>query len=233
LKIGIIGAMDIEIELLKEDLELKNTLNKASMEFYEGKLVGKEVVLVRSGIGKVNAAVCTQILIDDFDVDEVIFTGVAGAVDPTLDVGDIVISNEVAQHDIDVTGFGREYGEIPGLDRVFFEAEKRLVDLAKEAGEKVTADEDIKVLIGRILSGDQFIADRDKVTWLEETFAGHCTEMEGAAVGQVCFLNSKPFVIIRSMSDKADGEASISFDEFVKIAADNSYKIVIEMLNNI
>jgi len=233
LKIGIIGAMDIEIELLKKDLELRNTLNKASMEFYEGELIGKEVVLVRSGIGKVNAAVCTQILIDDFDIDEIIFTGVAGAVDPTLDVGDIVISNEVAQHDIDVTGFGREYGEVPGLDRVFFAAEQRLVNLAKDAGEKVTADEDIKVLIGRILSGDQFIADREKVAWLEEIFAGCCTEMEGAAVGQVCFLNAKPFVIIRSMSDKADGEANISFDEFAKIAADNSYQIVVEMLKNI
>lgn len=233
MKIGIIGAMDIEIELLKKDLELRNTLNKASMEFYEGELIGKEVVLVRSGIGKVNAAVCTQILIDDFDIDEIIFTGVAGAVDPTLDVGDIVISNEVAQHDIDVTGFGREYGEVPGLDRVFFAAEQRLVNLAKDAGEKVTADEDIKVLIGRILSGDQFIADREKVAWLEEIFAGCCTEMEGAAVGQVCFLNAKPFVIIRSMSDKADGEANISFDEFAKIAADNSYQIVVEMLKNI
>ncbi|PRX25082.1 adenosylhomocysteine nucleosidase [Orenia metallireducens] len=232
MKIGIIGAMDIEIELLKKDLELKSTLNKASMEFYEGNLTGKEVVLVRSGIGKVNAAVCTQILIDDFDVNEVIFTGVAGAVDPTLDVGDIVISNEVAQHDVDVTGFGREYGEVPGLDRVFFEAEQRLVDLAKEAGEKVTAAEEIKVVTGRILSGDQFIADREKVAWLGETFAGHCTEMEGAAVGQVCFLNAKPFVIIRSMSDKADGEANISFDEFAKIAADNSYQIVVEMLKN-
>ncbi|WP_018247278.1 5'-methylthioadenosine/adenosylhomocysteine nucleosidase [Orenia marismortui] len=233
MKIGIIGAMDIEIELLKEELDLKDTLNKASMEFYAGELLDKEVVLVRSGIGKVNAAVCTQILIDDFAIDQIIFTGVAGAVDPVLDVGDIVISSEVAQHDIDVTGFGREYGEVPGLDRVFFEAEEKLVNLAKVAGEKVTAKEDIKVLIGRVLSGDQFIADREKVAWLESTFGGYCTEMEGAAVGQVCFLNSKPFVIIRSMSDKADGEANISFDEFAKIAADNSYKIVVEMLKNI
>ncbi|TDX46467.1 5'-methylthioadenosine/adenosylhomocysteine nucleosidase [Orenia marismortui] len=233
MKIGIIGAMDIEIELLKDKLDLKNTLNKASMEFYAGELLDKEVVLVRSGIGKVNAAVCTQILIDDFAVDQIIFTGVAGAVDPVLDVGDIVISSEVAQHDVDVTGFGREYGEVPGLDRVFFGAEEKLVNLAKVAGEKITAKEDIKVLIGRVLSGDQFIADREKVAWLESTFGGYCTEMEGAAVGQVCFLNSKPFVIIRSMSDKADGEANISFDEFAKIAADNSYKIVVEMLKNI
>ncbi len=232
MKIGIIGAMDMEIELLKGDLELKDTLNKASMKFYSGVLVDKEVVLVKSGIGKVNAAVCTQILIDDFEVDQVIFTGVAGAVDLGLEVGDIVISTEVAQHDVDVTGFGRERGEVPGIDRVFLPADQRLVELATKAGQAVTESEEIKVVTGRILSGDQFIADREKVEWLESTFAGSCTEMEGAAVGQSCFLNDTPFVIIRSMSDKADGDADISFDEFAKLAADNSYQIVVEMLKN-
>ncbi|MCK8827621.1 5'-methylthioadenosine/adenosylhomocysteine nucleosidase [Natroniella acetigena] len=233
MKFGIIGAMDVEVEFLKEEMEIEDKLSKANMEFYSGKLLGQEVVVVRSGIGKVNAAVCSQILIDNFAVKAVLFTGVAGAIDRELDVGDIIISTDVVQHDVDITAFGREYGEIAELDQAAFEADEELVTVAKEVGEELARDEKIKVSTGRILSGDQFISDEKKVEWLRETFDGQCTEMEGAAVGQVAYLNDTPFVIIRSISDKADQEADVSFDEFVEFAANNSYKIITEMLKRL
>ncbi|AGB40822.1 5'-methylthioadenosine/S-adenosylhomocysteine nucleosidase [Halobacteroides halobius DSM 5150] len=234
MKLGIIGAMEIEIELLRDDLELQNTLHKAGMDFYQGILHDKEVVLVRSGIGKVNAAICTQILIDQLNVDQIIFTGVAGAIDTTLEVKDIVISTDLVQHDMDASAFGhREVGEIPELDKVSFAADKNLISLAEDIGEEVTKQEDIQVVTGRILSGDQFIANKNKVKELKETFGGFCTEMEGAAVGQVAYLNDTPFVIIRSISDSADEEADISFDEFVKVAASHSYQIVTRMLDRL
>ncbi|SJZ30618.1 5'-methylthioadenosine/adenosylhomocysteine nucleosidase [Selenihalanaerobacter shriftii] len=234
MKLGIIGAMDVEIELLKEDLELKSEVKQANIKFYEGNLNDKEVVLVRSGVGKVNAALCAQILIDRFGVDKVIFTGVAGAVDEKLDVGDIVISIDTIQHDLDATPLDYELGEVPEMDKIIFKADEELVELAKEAGEKVKeSGEDIKVIKGRVLSGDQFIASVEKVNWLREKFKGYCAEMEGAAVGQACFLNDTPFVVIRSMSDKADGSADVDYPTFMKVAADRSYQIVEEMLNNI
>ncbi|MCK8817709.1 5'-methylthioadenosine/adenosylhomocysteine nucleosidase [Natroniella sulfidigena] len=233
MKFGIIGAMDVEVELLKKEMEIEDKLIKANMEFYSGTLLGKEVVVVRSGIGKVNAAVCSQILLDNFAVEAVLFTGVAGAIDRDLDMGDIIISTDVVQHDVDITAFGRDYGEIPELDQVAFKADEKLVTMAKEIGEELAQTEAIEVITGRILSGDQFISDEKKVEWLRETFAGQCTEMEGAAVGQVAYLNDTPFVIIRSISDKADEEADMSFDEFVEFAANNSYKMITEILKRL
>ncbi|MBM7624943.1 5'-methylthioadenosine/adenosylhomocysteine nucleosidase [Sporohalobacter salinus] len=232
--IGIIGAMDVEIELLKSDLDLEKKSERAQMVFYQGKLKGKEVVLVKSGIGKVNAAVCTQILVDDFSVDKVIFTGVAGAVDKKLDVGDIVISTDTIQHDVNSTVMGYELGEIAEMNKAKFIADQTLISLAKDAGEKLIEEgATIKVVTGRVLSGDQFIADDEKVEWLKETFGGYCAEMEGAAVGQACFLNDLPFVIIRSMSDKADGSADVDYSTFMEKAANRSYRIVEEMLDHI
>ena len=232
--IGIIGAMEIEIELLKEDLELKNKLEKANMTFYSGKLADQEVVLVKSGIAKVNAAICTQILVDEFDIDQLIFTGVAGAIDPELEVEDIVVSTDLVQHDVDATAFGdRKPGEIPELAKISFEADENLVNLAFNAGKDILESESNQIYKGRILSGDQFICDIEKVKELKEKFGGYCTEMEGAAVAQTAYLNQLPFVIIRSISDKADGEADISFKKFAKIAADHSYRIVIAILKNL
>lgn len=231
--IGIIGAMEVEIELLRDDLQLERTLTKAGMEFYAGQLADKQVVLVQCGIGKVNAGVCTQILVDEFAVDQIVFTGVAGAIDAELDMEDIVVSTELVQHDVDVTAFG-DYnpGEIPGLGQTF-PADQQLIQLAEAAGEQVAEKENLRVVTGRILSGDQFISAEEKVADLKEKFSGYCTEMEGAAVGQVAQLNEVPFVVIRSISDKADAEADISFTEFVKEAADHSYQIVKEIVVNI
>jgi adenosylhomocysteine nucleosidase len=230
MRIGIIGAMDEEIALYLEAMKDTKATVKAGITYYEGEMEGKTVVLCKSGVGKVNAAVTTQMLIDQFQVDRVIFTGVAGAVHPELNIGDIVVSTDCMQHDIDVTPLGFQPGQIPFTDRWIWEADASLRQLAMEAGKELEAG--IRVVTGRILSGDQFVASREKVQWLHEQFDAHCTEMEGAAVGQVCAMNGVPFVIVRSMSDKADGSAHVNFVEFTKLASQRSYAIVASMLRN-
>lgn len=177
---------------------------------------------------KVNAAVCTQILVDDFDVDKIIFTGVAGAVDPKLEVLDVVVSIDCVQHDIDVHAFGYEQGTVPRLNKKEFVADEELVKLALKSGEKIEGFPQIKA--GRILSGDEFIADKERALYLAKEFNGHCVEMEGAAVAQACYLNDIPFVIIRAMSDKADGTAEHDFPKFTQKAANNSLALVKEMI---
>ena len=234
MRIGIMGALEMEIELLKEDMDLKDKLEKAGMTLYLGKLSGVEIVVVKSGVGKVNAAVCTQILIDEFNIDKLIFTGVAGAIEPKLAVEDIVISTDLVQHDVDATGFeDQKLGEVPGLDTIEFTADEELLELAFEASKNILKNESNQAYKGRILSGDQFICNSQKVKELKETFGGYCTEMEGAAVAQTAYLNQLPLVVIRSISDKADEEADVSFVEFAEVAAKHSYKIVTAMLEKI
>ena len=228
-KIGIIGAMDEEIEMLKQEMSIRETKNVANMEFYVGQLFDKEVVLVRCGIGKVNAAICTQALIGQFDVNVIINTGVAGAIHNELNVMDVVISTDVQQHDFDVTGFGYKIGEIPRMDRSIFEADKNLVDLAYEASSNILDSNN--VMKGRIVSGDVFVSSNQLKEKIWNVFNGFCTEMEGAAIGHTCYVNSVPFVIIRSMSDKADGSAHVNFNEFVEKAAKLSKDIVKNMLS--
>jgi adenosylhomocysteine nucleosidase len=230
MRVGIIGAMDEEIALYLEAMQETKAETKAGITYYEGVLEGRDVVLCKSGVGKVNASVCTQILIDRFQVERVIFTGVAGAVHPALNIGDIVVSTDCVQHDIDVTPLGFQPGQIPFTDRWIWEADPQLIQLAVKAGEQV--DEGVSVVTGRILSGDQFVADREKVQWFYRQFAAHCTEMEGAAVGQVCAMNNVPFVIVRCMSDKADGSAHVNFTEFTKLASKRSFEIVSNMLRH-
>jgi len=233
MKIGIMGAMDEEIALIKKEMQIETIETRARMDFIQGKFCDREIVLVRSGIGKVNAAVCTQILIDDFKIGGLIFTGVAGSVSGELNIGDIVISQDTLQHDVDATAFGYELGQIPRMEEKIFVADKELLALALKANQNLCFQgHQPKVMVGRILSGDQFIACAEKVQWLSKTFQGHCTEMEGAAVAQVCVLNSLPFVIIRSMSDKADGSAHMNYQEFVEQAACNSYQMVKNMIKS-
>ncbi|RUS48346.1 5'-methylthioadenosine/adenosylhomocysteine nucleosidase [Cohnella sp. AR92] len=228
--IGIIGAMQEEIDLLYGQMKDRVEMNRSGIVFFSGSLNNKPVVLCKSGVGKVNAAVYTQVLIDRFSVKSVIFTGVAGAVDPELNIGDIVISTSCLQHDVDVTALGYPRGVIPYQETSEWKSDEKLSEIAEQAGETVLPG---RVKLGKVLSGDQFIADREKVKELYETFGGACTEMEGAAVAQVCAMNGVGFVIIRSMSDKADGSASVNFAEFTVAASNNSYKIVNEMLKRI
>ncbi|QJD83512.1 5'-methylthioadenosine/adenosylhomocysteine nucleosidase [Cohnella herbarum] len=225
--IGIIGAMQEEIELLLAQLDDKQTDCHAGITYHQGLFKGKKVVLTRSGVGKVNAAVCTQLLIDRYSADAVIFTGVAGAVDPQLNIGDIVISTSSVQHDVDVTALGFPRGTIPYQEVSEYPSDARLISLAEEAGRKVYPG---RCLTGKVLSGDQFIADRSVVKRLFDELGGACTEMEGASVAQVCYMNDIPHVIIRSMSDKADGSAHVNFAEFTIEAANRSFAIVEEMI---
>lgn len=229
--IGIIGAMDEEIALYLESMQGKRSVTKAGITYHEGVLAGHNVVLCKSGVGKVNASVCTQVLIDTFQVTHVIFTGVAGAVAPELGIGDIVVSSDCMQHDFDVTPLGFAPGQIPFTEKWVWQADPQLIELAVEAGKQLGDDK--QVITGRILSGDQFIAARDKVLALHKVFAAACTEMEGAAVAQVCSMNAVPFVIVRSMSDKADGSAHVNFAEFTELAAKRSHHIVMSMLEKL
>jgi adenosylhomocysteine nucleosidase len=230
MRTGIIGAMDEEIVLFLEAMEETKKTVKAGITYYQGKLESREVVLCKSGVGKVNAGVCTQILIDRFGVDQVIFTGVAGAVHPDLEIGDIVISTTCLQHDVDATALGFQPGEIPYAKIWEWQADPRLIELAMKSGEAI--GDDVNIVKGKVLSGDQFIADRDKVRRLYERFDAYCTEMEGAAAAQVCTMNDVPFVIVRSMSDKADGSADVNFAEFTKLASRRSFEIVSSMLKH-
>jgi len=226
-KIGIIGAMVEEIERLHRHVEVTDTRTKAGIVYHEGTLHGVPVVYCKSGVGKVNAAVCTQLLLDQ-GVDGVLFTGVAGALDPELEVGDIVISTSCLQHDMDVTPLGFPRGVIPYMDIPSdVAADERLVRIATEAAEQLFSG---RYRRGKVLSGDQFIASRDVVKQLRDELGGACAEMEGASVAQVCAMNGVPFVVIRSMSDKADGGAPESFTEFTIKAADHSYAIIEEMV---
>lgn len=230
MKIGIIGAMAEEIENFKQGLEDIRVHKKANITFYQGKMQNRPVVLCQSGVGKVNAAICTQILIDDFQIERVIFTGVAGAINPELEIGDIVISTAAKQHDIDASALGFERGTIPFAEESTFYADEKLIESALIASQDITG---CKTVTGLILSGDQFIAGGEKSQELYQVFGGHCTEMEGAAVAQACALNGIPFVIVRSMSDKADGTAHINFAEFTILASERSYLIVDKMLSKI
>ena len=223
-KIGIIGAMDEEVHIIKGQMQDVNIKTVASMEFCEGKLQGKDVVVVRCGIGKVNAAVCTQILADLYRIDAVINTGVAGSLRNEIDIADIVLSTDTQQHDMDATGFGYGVGIIPRMENSIFVADQELIDLAKDVCKQVIPE--VGVHTGRIVSGDQFISDSGKKTWLVENFDGYCTEMEGAAIAQAAYLNQIPFLIIRAISDKADHSAEMTYSEFEGIAIKNTVKLI-------
>ena len=229
--IGIIGAMEVEVAILKEKMEDVRIIKKASMDFYEGILAGKKVVVVRSGIGKVNAGICAQILADVFSVDAIINTGIAGSLNKNIKIGDIVLSTDVVQHDMDATGFGYRKGQIPQMPVFFFNADDNLRRLAAEVCKEVNPD--IQVFEGRIASGDQFVCDQDVKNRIVSEFSAYATEMEGAAIGQAAYLNEIPFLVVRAISDKADGSAQMDYSEFEKAAVDHSVRLTLNMLARI
>lgn len=226
-RIGLIGAMDEEIAILKENMTDAKEASKAGMAFIHGNLWGIDTVLVVSGIGKVNMAICTQILIDTYDVDTVINTGVAGSLNNKLDIGDIVISECAQQHDMDASPLGDPVGTIPRMDQSIFYADPSLAEMAKTACEK--ANPDIHCHIGKVVSGDQFIADAEKKDFLISTFQGDCAEMEGAAMAHVAYLNQIPFVILRAISDKADNSGHMDYASFAKQAIVHTTNLLREM----
>lgn len=231
MRLGIIGAMDVEVATLRDKVAGKKVTAKAGMEFCEGTIGSTEVVVVKSGIGKVNAALCVQILVDDYHVTHVMNTGVAGSLNAEINIGDIVVSTDAMYHDVDVTIFGYQRGEVPQMGVASFKADETLRQLAvkavHEAAQGVTAYE------GRVVSGDQFIADRARNQEIGAAFHGQCCEMEGCAIAQAAYVNHIPFVIIRAISDKADGSASVDYPTFEAKAAADCANIVEYMVANI
>ena len=215
-KLGIIGAMTIEIETLKEHLQDLTTSRRTGMEFYEGTLEGTSVVIVQCGVGKVNAAMCAQILCDCYGVTHLVNTGIAGSLNAALDIGDLVVSRDAMYHDFDCVHFGYEMGKVPGMDVVSFPADETLIGYAAAAAEAVNPGH---VKIGRIASGDQFVAEKPLKEQIISRTQGLCTEMEGAAIAQTAYRNGLPFVILRAISDKADDSAEMDYPTFERIAA--------------
>ncbi len=223
--------MELEVETLKSKMAVSQIVKKAGMEFFEGSLNGARVVIVRSGVGKVNAALCVQILADLFEVTHIINTGVAGSLNAMLDIGDILVSRDAIHHDVDATIFGYKLGEVPQLGIREFPADERLMQLAKTTCERVNPD--CHAVIGRVVSGDQFISSKEIKKKLSADFQGDCAEMEGTAIAHGAYLNQIPFVIIRAISDKADDSAEMDYPTFEKAAALHSAALVEEMVASI
>ena len=217
IKTGIIGAMDEEVDSLKEALDDTKTISIGGMEFCEGMLDGQHVVIVRCGVGKVNAGNCAQLLISVFGVDRIINTGVAGSLDASIDIGDIVVSTDAVQHDFDLTPMGYAPGELDGIGSPSLPADadmrERAVNVVRQCAPEV------HVFEGRVCTGDQFIASAEQKNAIIAEFGGLCCEMEGGAIAQICCQNEIPFVIIRAISDKADGSAEMDYSEFEHAAA--------------
>lgn len=226
--IGIIGAMEEEVEALKEAMEIQETQEIASMVFCKGILEGQDVVVVRSGIGKVNAGICAQILVDRFQVDTLINTGIAGSLDNRIDIGDMVISEDALHHDMDASEFGDPVGQVPRMDVMAFPADQELVKKAVQANEE--ANPDIHTFTGRIASGDQFVADSAVKQRIVENFQPLCVEMEGAGIAQAAYLNKVSYVIIRAISDKADNSATMDYPAFERKAIAHSVRLVKKLM---
>ena len=229
--VGLIGAMPEELERL-EALALGVRRERVGpFELLHGRLEGVAVVMATCGIGKVNAAALTQ-AVAERGVQRVIVTGVAGGVDPALEVGDIVVSRDALQHDVDVTGLGYAPAEVPGEPRVW-EADPALRDLVMAAAQEVAAVEGVRAVLGRVASGDVFVADPERVAQLRERFEASCAEMEGAAVAQVCARWGLPWVVVRSVSDSADHAAEVDFRAFTPLAASRAVAVVLGALRRL
>ncbi len=230
MKIGIIGAMDVEIELLRERLLDQEVTSTLGMDFYEGRLGEKDVVVVKCGIGKVNAAVCAQALVGRFGVTHLINTGIAGSLDPgALDVGDLVVATDCVQHDFTVAPLGYAPGLIPGRDRVEFVADARMRSVALATAAEVAPD--VRAVAGRVASGDQFIAAEGDRARIVSEFGALCCEMEGAAIAQVATLNGVPYVVVRAISDKPGTEGqTVTYAQFERDAAHHCAQIVAHLV---
>jgi len=215
-KLGIIGAMAIEIETLKENMEDIRFTSHTGMEFCEGTLEGLPVVVVQCGVGKVNAAMCAQLLCSCYGVTHLVNTGIAGSLCAQLDIGDLVVSQDAMYHDFDCVHFGYEMGKVPGMDTVSFPADETLIRYAYAAAESVNPGH---TKIGRVASGDQFVAEKSLKEQIIARTQGLCTEMEGAAIAHTAYRNKLPFVILRAISDKADDSAEMDYPTFEQIAA--------------
>ena len=216
MKLGIIGAMDVEVALLKENMTNVTAERHAWSDYFEGQLSGVDVVVVQCGVGKVNAALCAQILCDIYGVTHLVNTGIAGSLQAALDIGDLVVSRDAIYHDFDITYWGRAIGEVPGMGVTAFPADDTMMECAYAAAESINPGH---TKIGRIASGDQFVCSKDKKEKIISDTQAICTEMEGAAIAHTAYRNSVPFVILRAISDKADDSAERDYPTFEAIAA--------------
>jgi adenosylhomocysteine nucleosidase len=223
--IGIISAMAEEIDLYLETCSIGATHEHAGLTVHEATYHGHDLVLVQAGVGKVNAAMCTQLLIDTFDAGAVICTGSAGALRDDLDIGDVVVAEDCVQHDLVVEFLGLPRGQVPFTDLRFFAAHPGLVERACD-----TELLDHTLRRGRVCTGDTFIQDPEARQDIRDALDGDCVEMEGAAVGQVCTLNDVPFLLVRAVSDRADGSSDVDFQAFLEEAAHSSARIVLHLL---
>ena len=230
MKLGIIGAMDVEVSMLKERMTDKKTEKRGKIEFCIGKLEGLDVVVAQCGVGKINAAICAQTLCDCYKVTHLVNTGIAGSLDNELDIADVVISRDAMYHDVDATHFGYPFGQVPGLDVVAFPADETLMELAFAAGEETNPGH---TKYGRIATGDMFVSRSEAKRLIIEHTGANCTEMEGAAIAQVAYLNAVPFVIIRAISDKADDSAEMDYPTFEKLAAEHCASITCTLARNL
>ena len=216
IKLGIIGAMSVEIATLREHMTQLTVTNRAGMEFCQGKLEGLDVVVVQCGVGKINAAMCTQILIDCFEVTHVVNTGIAGSLCNELDIGDLVISQDAIHHDFDLRFWGRPVGQVPGMDVIAFPADENLRTVAMAAAEQIHLGH---IKTGTVASGDQFICSKEQKDQIIRDTGAVCAEMEGASIAHTAYRNGIPFVIIRAISDKADDSAQMDYPTFEAQAA--------------
>lgn len=231
-KIGIIGPMDVEVELLKSAMESKGDIRSTTVcgrDFLEGTLCGQKIVLVKCGVGMVNAAACTQAIIGQFGVNAVINTGIAGSLDSSIEIGELVIASDAVNHVMDVSNLGYEPGQTPDVDTLAFKADPVLVSAICE----IEQDFGIVAHSGRVASGDFFVCSDEEKERITGLFGASCCEMEGAAIAQVCHLSGVPFAIVRAISDKADGSSSVDYPTFEKKAAHESAKLVMELMKRL
>ena len=229
MKIGIMGAMREEIEPILELVdEIDGEIEYGNNQYYKAKFDGVELVIAYSKIGKVNSALTASVMIEKFEIDLLLFSGVAGAINTDLKIGDLIIATKLCQHDLDITAFGHPFGYVPE-SKIFVETDKKLNQIAKNVANKLNK----KLLEGVIATGDQFIANPEKKEWIKTTFQADALEMEGASVGFVCDLLGTPFFVLRAISDSADMDAGFDFDKFLEGSAKESAEFLIEMIKEI
>ena len=229
--IGIIGAMEEEITNLKSHMQVDEVQTIAGMPFFRGAVKGTKLVLVRSGIGKVNAGICTQILASVYGVDTVINTGIAGSLNADIDIGDIVVSTSLVQYDVDARNFGYKLGEIPRMNIVEFPADKYLIDKTQSVFDSLGLG--IKLYKGMVATGDKFVSEDSLKAEIISNFHAYCVEMEGAAIAQAAMLNNMACVVIRAISDKADNSADVDYRSFEAKAIENMSKISLALVDSL
>lgn len=229
--IGIIGAMEEEITNLKSHMQVDEVQTIAGMSFFKGDVKGTKLVLVRSGIGKVNAGICTQILASVYGVDTVINTGIAGSLNADIDIGDIVVSTSLVQYDVDARNFGYKLGEIPRMNIVEFPADKYLIDKTQSVFDSLGLG--IKLYKGMVATGDKFVSEDSLKAEIISNFHAYCVEMEGAAIAQTAMLNNMACVVIRAISDKADNSANVDYRSFEAKAIENMSKISLALVDSL